>query len=36
MGNQSSGVLARYGAHLPLTAATPVVSLGEGSTPLVR
>ena len=30
-----SGILARYGARLPITAATPNLSLGEGSTPLV-
>ena len=31
----TSGVLARWGARLPLTERTPLVSLGEGSTPLV-
>ena len=30
------GVLERYADWLPLTASTPCVSLGEGSTPLVR
>jgi threonine synthase len=30
------GVLKRYGEYLPLTAKTPMISLGEGSTPLVR
>jgi threonine synthase len=30
-----SGVLARYGPHLPLTAATPPLTLHEGSTPLL-
>ncbi len=30
------GVIARYGAYLPLTEATPRISLGEGDTPLVR
>ncbi|MBI3954214.1 MAG: threonine synthase [Chloroflexi bacterium] len=30
------GVLARYWAHLPVTEATPLLSLGEGDTPLVR
>ena len=30
------GVLARYWQHLPVTEATPPLSLGEGSTPLVR
>ena len=29
------GLLARYGARLPITVATPHLSLGEGSTPLV-
>jgi threonine synthase len=29
-------VLARYAAYLPITDATPSVSLGEGGTPLVR
>jgi threonine synthase len=33
---RSAGVLERYGAYLPLTDATPRISLGEGSTPLVR
>jgi threonine synthase len=31
-----SGVLARYRERLPLTDATRLISLGEGSTPLVR
>lgn len=30
------GVLARYRHLLPITAATPIVTLGEGDTPLVR
>ena len=30
------GVLERYADFLPLTSATPRISLGEGSTPLVR
>lgn len=30
------GVLPRYRQHLPVTAATPMVNLGEGDTPLVR
>jgi threonine synthase len=30
------GVLERYGDFLPLTERTPIFSLGEGSTPLVR
>ena len=29
------GVIARYREYLPVTAATPVISLGEGSTPLI-
>ena len=34
--NRSAGVLRRYGAYLPLTDATPLITLGEGGTPLVR
>jgi threonine synthase len=30
------GVLRRYGEHLPITEQTPMISLGEGDTPLVR
>jgi len=30
------GILERYGKYLPVTPHTPAVSLGEGSTPLVR
>ncbi len=30
------GVLRRYGEYLPVTADTPLISLGEGDTPLVR
>ena len=30
------GVIARYGAYLPVTDATPVISLNEGSTPLIH
>ncbi len=30
------GVIRRYGEYLPLTANTPLIDLGEGSTPLVR
>ena len=30
------GLLARYGEWLPISAATPTLSLGEGSTPLVH
>ena len=32
----SRGVLRRYAEHLPLTEHTPMISLGEGDTPLVR
>jgi threonine synthase len=31
-----SGIIERYAEYLPVTAATPRVTLGEGSTPLVR
>jgi threonine synthase len=34
--DRRSGVLRRYAAYLPLTPETPVIDLGEGSTPLVR
>ena len=30
------GVIARYRAHLPVSDATPVISLNEGSTPLIH
>lgn len=30
------GVLHRWGAYLPLTESTPLITLGEGDTPLVR
>jgi threonine synthase len=30
------GIIARYAAYLPVTSATPRVTLGEGSTPLVH
>jgi threonine synthase len=30
------GIIERYAASLPVTAATPRITLGEGSTPLVR
>lgn len=30
------GILYKYGEHLPLTDKTPIFSLGEGNTPLVR
>ena len=32
----NQGVLRRYGEFLPITDATPIISLGEGNTPLVR
>ncbi len=35
-GNRWRGVIAAYRAWLPVTEATPVVSLNEGNTPLVR
>jgi len=31
-----SGVLARYKEYLPITPETPMISLGEGDTPLIR
>jgi threonine synthase len=31
----SIGVIARYREYLPVNEATPVVSLSEGSTPLI-
>jgi threonine synthase len=34
--DRSVGVLRRYAPYLPITDATPMISLGEGSTPLVR
>lgn len=34
--NQRRGVLSRYADFLPLTSATPMVDMGEGSTPLVK
>ena len=34
--DRSAGVLARYRSYLPITDATPMLTLGEGSTPLVR
>ncbi|MGH7443662.1 MAG: threonine synthase, partial [Longimicrobiales bacterium] len=33
---ETDGILARWGARLPLTEHTPALSLGEGSTPLVH
>jgi threonine synthase len=35
-GNRTMGVLRRYRDRLPVSDATPMLSLGEGSTPLVR
>ena len=35
-GNRWRGVIHAYRAHLPVTDATPVISLNEGNTPLVR
>ena len=32
----AAGVMARYAQYLPLTDATPRITLGEGSTPLLR
>ena len=32
----TAGIIERYAPYLPVTAATPRVTLGEGSTPLVR
>lgn len=32
----SQGVLARYSSFLPLTSATPKITLGEGDTPLIQ
>ena len=36
IGQQDAGVLFRYKDRLPVTDATPMITLGEGSTPLVR
>ena len=35
-GAPRAGVLQRFAAHLPVTDKTPMISLGEGDTPLVR
>ena len=35
-GLMGQGVLNRYGEYLPLTRSTPMITIGEGSTPLVR
>src|SRR6266478_2077466 len=32
---QSRGVIERYREYLPVSASTPIVSLGEGNTPLI-
>lgn len=32
----AQGILAKYGSFLPLTSATPRITLGEGNTPLVE
>ena len=32
----SAGVLAKYKEYLPVTSRTPMFTLGEGDTPLVR
>jgi threonine synthase len=32
---QSRGVIEHYGEYLPISSSTPIVSLGEGNTPLV-
>ena len=34
-GTTGRGVIARFRAHLPVSDTTPIVSLGEGSTPLI-
>jgi threonine synthase len=34
--DRTTGVLGRYRDRLPITSATPMLTLGEGSTPLVR
>ena len=36
MPHEARGVITRYGARLPLTDATPLLSLGEGGTPLLH
>ena len=35
-GQRWRGVIHAYRAHLPVTDRTPIVSLNEGNTPLVR
>ncbi|HEX4646040.1 MAG TPA: pyridoxal-phosphate dependent enzyme, partial [Verrucomicrobiae bacterium] len=34
--NRWDGVIRRYARHLPVTGSTPIVSLDEGNTPLIR
>jgi len=36
MAAMTAGIIERYAAYLPVSAATPRVTLGEGSTPLIR
>src|SRR5438105_13607190 len=36
MAAMAAGIIERYAAYLPVSIATPRVTLGEGSTPLVR
>lgn len=35
-GNRYTGLINRYRSHLPVTAETKLISLGEGNTPLIR
>ena len=35
-GPRGAGVIQRYAEHLPLTASTPRITLGEGGTPLIE
>jgi threonine synthase len=35
-GNRYTGLINRYRSHLPVTADTRIISLGEGNTPLIR
>src|SRR6059058_1809169 len=34
--NRWQGVIHRYRAHLPVTDTTPIITLNEGNTPLIR
>jgi len=36
MNKMKQGVLERYSEFLPITPQTPIITLGEGDTPLVR